>query len=122
MEGAVSQVELKQPRKLLRFSRGKLAIGLSIMLAIWLLGCAGIYATMLQPPETFARAISKLPGPVPFLIFPFQTLWTRARSGALQLGDAAPDFSLLKVDKSRTISLSGLNQTQPVVLVFGSYT
>jgi hypothetical protein len=75
-----------------------------------------------QPPETFARVMSRLPGPVPFLIFPFETAWIHARAGTLHVGDQAPDFSLLKLDKSERVQLSVLSQRQPVVLVFGSYT
>jgi peroxiredoxin len=66
--------------------------------------------------------MARMPGPVPFLIFPFETTWTHARAGRLQVGDPAPDFSLLKVDKTDRVQLSALNQRQPVVLVFGSYT
>jgi hypothetical protein len=77
---------------------------------------------MRQPPETFGKVMAKMPGPVPFLLFPFETAWTHARAGNLEAGDPAPDFSLLKVDKSARINLSELNKTQPVVLVFGSYT
>jgi hypothetical protein len=77
---------------------------------------------MHQPPETFGRVMAKMPGPVPFLLFPFETLWTHARAGNLQVGDAAPDFSLLKLDKTERVQLSTLNKQQPVVLVFGSYT
>jgi hypothetical protein len=86
--------------------------------------CFGAYVwwAMRQPPETFGRVMARMPGPVVFLVFPFETLWTRARAGSLQVGDRAPDFSLLKLDKSERIQLSTLNQQQPVVLVFGSYT
>jgi hypothetical protein len=77
---------------------------------------------MRQPPETFGKVMAKMPGPVPFLLFPFEAAWTRARSGKLQVGDQAPDFSLHKLDKSGLVKLSELNATQPVVLVFGSYT
>lgn len=77
---------------------------------------------MHQPPETFARVMSRMPGPVPFLIFPFETAWTHARAGTLHAGDRAPDFSLVKLDKSERVQLSLLSQQQPVVLVFGSYT
>jgi hypothetical protein len=77
---------------------------------------------MRQPPETFGRVMAKLPGPVPFLLFPFETAWMRARAGSLRVGDPAPDFSLLKLDKSERVKLSELNRAQPVVLVFGSYT
>jgi hypothetical protein len=77
---------------------------------------------MHQPPEKFAKVMSKMPGPVPFLLFPFETAWLRARAGHLNIGDPAPDFSLSKIDKSDKVQLSALNQQQPVVLVFGSYT
>jgi hypothetical protein len=77
---------------------------------------------MRQPPEKFATVMSKLPGPVPFLLFPFETAWTRARAGTLHVGDPAPDFSLMKLDHSARVRLSEVNKTQPVVLVFGSYT
>jgi peroxiredoxin len=49
-------------------------------------------------------------------------MWTHARAGRLQVGNAAPDFSLTKLDKSAVVQLSALTATQPVVLVFGSYT
>ena len=83
---------------------------------------AFMWHTMRQPPEAFARVMAKMPAPVVFLLFPFETLWTHARDGNLHIGDSAPDFSLLKVDKSESIQLSSLNKRQPVVLVFGSYT
>ncbi len=89
----------------------------------WLGCCAGIYAAMRQPPESFGRVMTYIPGPVAFLAFPFETLWTHARAGELRPGDAAPDFSLTKVDKSGALRLSALAaQHRPVVLIFGSYT
>jgi hypothetical protein len=86
--------------------------------------CFGAYVwwAMHQPPETFARVMARMPGPVPFLVFPFETAWIHARAGTLHVGDQAPDFSLLKLDKSERVQLSLLSQRQPVVLVFGSYT
>jgi hypothetical protein len=81
-----------------------------------------VWWAMHQPPETFGRVMARMPGPVPFLLFPFETAWLHARAGALHPGDPVPDFSLLKVDKSERVQLSVLNQGQPVVLVFGSYT
>jgi hypothetical protein len=86
--------------------------------------CFGTYVwwAMHQSPETFGRVMAKMPGPIPFLIFPFETAWLHARTGTLHVGDQAPDFSLLKLDKSARVQLSALNQQQPVVLVFGSYT
>ena len=97
----------------------------------WVLGgllvaycaCASVVLwSMRQPPETFGKVMSKMPGPVPFLLFPFETAWTLARAGTLQIGDPAPDFSLLKLHENERLTLSELNKTQPVVLVFGSYT
>ncbi len=87
----------------------------------------GAYASyivwaMRQPPETFARVMSRMPGPAVFLTIPFETLWTHERAGELHPGDAAPDFSLLKLDKTDRVQLSALTAHTPVVLVFGSYT
>ena len=90
---------------------------------LWLLACGALYGIMRRPPETFARVMAKVPGPVAFLVLPFETLWTHARAGRLQIGDPAPDFSLMKLDKSSRIQLSALTaQRKPVALVFGSYT
>ncbi len=77
---------------------------------------------MRQPPETFGKVMAKMPGPVPFVLFPFEPAWTWARAGTLHPGDSAPDFSLLKLDKSARVQLSEVNRDQPVVLIFGSYT
>lgn len=83
---------------------------------------AFMWRTMRQPPEEFARVMAKMPGPVVFMLFPFETLWLRARAGTLNAGDRAPDFTLTKLDHSGTVQLSELTKVQPVVLVFGSYT
>jgi hypothetical protein len=97
--------------------------GLAVLLALWILACGAIYRMMCKPPETFAGFMAKVPGPVAFLAFPFETMWTQARAGRLQVGDPLPDFSLMKLDKSAAIQLSGLTaQGRPVVLIFGSYT
>jgi hypothetical protein len=66
--------------------------------------------------------MARVPGPVAFLLYPFETLWTHARAGTLNIGDPAPDFSLAAVNKSGPLQLSALNKQRPVVLVFGSYT
>ena len=113
------------PRKSLRLKPHTRRV-LVTVLVLLLVGYAAFVTLVLwamrQPPETFGKIMSKMPGPVPFLLFPFETAWTRARAGNLETGDPAPNFSLLKVDKSTTVNLSELNRTQPVVLVFGSYT
>jgi len=83
---------------------------------------AYVWWAMRQPPETFGPVMARMPGPVVFLLFPFETLWMHARGGSLHRGDPAPDVSLLKVDKSERVQLSVINQRQPVVLVFGRYT
>jgi len=95
---------------------------LIVLLVVYAACTAFIWRTMRQPPEAFARVMAKMPGPVVFLLFPFETLWTHARAGNLHTGDAAPDFSLMKLDKSESVQLSSLTARQPVVLVFGSYT
>jgi hypothetical protein len=95
---------------------------LVVCLVLYATGAGFIWWSMHQPPEKFGRIMAKMPGPVPFLLFPFETLWTRARAGSLHVGDAAPDFTLRKQDKSATVRLSTLTAQQPVVLVFGSYT
>lgn len=94
----------------------------ALVLAVLYLSFAGyIWWAMHQSPETFGRVMKHMPDIAYFLV-PFETMWTHARAGHLQAGDQAPDFSLTKLDKSATIQLSSLTATQPVVLVFGSYT
>ncbi|HSZ62046.1 MAG TPA: hypothetical protein VK828_09615 [Terriglobales bacterium] len=109
--------------KKFRFPKKAVLTTVVVIAVVWLFSCAVLYDIMRQPPETFARFMSKIPGPVAFLVLPFETLWTHARAGHLEIGDAAPDFSLMKLDKSAPIQLSTLTaQGQPVVLIFGSYT
>ncbi len=84
---------------------------------------AYVWWAMRQSPETFGRVMARMPEPAVFMIFPFETLWMRARAGTLAIGDPAPDFTLNKLDKSATIQLSSFAaQKRPVVLIFGSYT
>ncbi|HEY4841033.1 MAG TPA: hypothetical protein VIH78_03660 [Terriglobales bacterium] len=106
-----------------RFWKRSVLSGVVAIAVVWVLSCAALYDIMRQPPETFARFMAKIPGPVAFLVLPFETLWTHARAGRLEVGDAAPDFSLMKLDKSASVQLSSLTaQGRPVVLIFGSYT
>jgi peroxiredoxin len=101
----------------------RLGVAFGVICVVWVLCCGALFEIMRKPPETFARFMAKLPGPVPFLLFPFETLWTRARAGALKVGDRGPDFALAKVDHSSSIRLSSLiAEGHPVVLIFGSYT
>ncbi len=76
---------------------------------------------MHQPPDEFSSLMMRV-GPLPFLLFPFETMWKQARAGHLQIGDQAPDFALPLLDYSQTVSLSSFRGKQPVVLIFGSYT
>jgi len=105
------------------FAKKALVRAFVVIALAWALACGALYQIMRQPPETFAHFMSRIPGPVAFLVLPFETLWTHARAGALQVGDPAPNFSLMKLDKSSTVQLSSLTaQGRPVVLIFGSYT
>lgn len=80
-----------------------------------------IYWLMHQEPERLAAGMGKMPMPL-FLVLPFETLWTQARAGAVNVGDPAPDFTLPTVDKSSQVQLASFRGSKPVVLVFGSYT
>lgn len=101
----------------------KIAARTLIVLVIVYLGFVGfVWWAMNQPPETFGRVMSKMPGPAVFLLAPFETLWTHARAGSLAPGETAPDFILLKLDKSERVHLADVSAHGPVVLVFGSYT
>lgn len=94
-----------------------------VLVPLWIIGCMAIYSAMRKPPDQFGHVMARIPGPVAFMVFPFETMWMRARRGTLQVGDAAPDFTLTKVDKTAQVQLSSLTaQKKPVVLVFGSYT
>ena len=104
------------------FARRVLLVVVAGVAAAYLSLGGYLWWAMHQPPENFAGAVAKMPQPVVFLLYPFETLWTHARAGSLNLGNQAPDFSLLKVDESERIQLSALNLHRPVVLVFGSYT
>lgn len=95
-----------------------ISIGVVALYAIFL---GTIYWFMRQPPVQFAGAIAKMPGPL-FMVLPFQTLWFRARAGALSEGSASPDFQLPSLDKKSTVRLSSFRGVRPVVLIFGSYT
>jgi hypothetical protein len=115
MSSLTPKVGALAPRLLLRLVA-------ALMIAYFCFG-AYVWWAMNQTPDVFGRVMSRMPGPVVFLLFPFETAWMRARAGTLDLGDPAPDFSLLKLDKSERVRLSAFTeQRRPVVLVFGSYT
>jgi hypothetical protein len=95
----------------------RLVAGLAVLYAAY---AGWIYYMMCQPPMRFAAVMAKLP-PVAMMSFPFQTMWSRARAGVLQVGAEAPDFNLQTVDKAASVRLSSFRGDRPVVLVFGSY-
>ncbi len=96
---------------------------LTVIALAWVVACGALYETMCQPPEVFGRFMAKIPGPVAFLVLPFETLWMRARAGTLHVGDPAPDFALMKLDHTASVQLSSFTaESRPVVLIFGSYT
>lgn len=97
------------------------AITLCVIFVLWLGFVDYMWHVMHRTPEDFGRVMMHMPWQV-FLVVPFETLWTRARAGSVNVGDAAPDFLLTKLDKSGTVQLSQLDHTQPVVMIFGSYT
>ena len=88
---------------------------------LWLLYVGWIFRQMHRPPAQFAATMAKMPGPA-MMLFPFETLWTRARAGSVVVGDPAPDFRLPTLDKKAEVTLASLRGSKPVVLVFGSYT
>ena len=59
---------------------------LVIAAGLWLCFVAYIGWAMRQPPEVFGRVMSRMPMPAYFL-FPFETMWTQARNGRLNVGD-----------------------------------
>jgi hypothetical protein len=103
----------KLKRRLLQIAAGILVLYLSAM--------AGFAYAMRLPPETFSRVMMHV-GPVPFLLFPFESMWKNARQGHVHVGDTAPDFTLPLLDHSGQVTLSSFRGSKPVVLVFGSYT
>ncbi|MBZ5576869.1 MAG: hypothetical protein LAP40_09955 [Acidobacteriia bacterium] len=102
--------------------RRKLLAGiLGALLLAYGVCTAALYAAMHQTPERFGAIMAKVPS-VAMIVLPFEPLWMSARRGSLRAGDAAPDFSLPRLDKSGVVRLSAEWRERPVVLVFGSYT
>jgi hypothetical protein len=94
---------------------------LSILAVTWLGFVAYVDWAMHQPPEVFGHVMARLPVPAYFL-FPFETMWTRARHGQVNPGDPAPNFTLNTLQADTPVRMSSLWSSRPVVLVFGSYT
>ena len=94
---------------------------IAALAAAWVLLCAGFYLAMRQPPSVFGQVAKRLPMPL-MMVLPFETMWNHARGGTVQIGMAAPEFTLPTLDHSQRVSLSSFRGSRPVVLVFGSYT
>jgi peroxiredoxin len=94
------------------------------MIAVVLLyGVAlGVLFVLMGRSNTVAgKTLSALPGPA-FMLLPLEPMWTRARRGALEVGQPAPDFDLPTLDGTARVRLSAQRGVKPVVLIFGSYT
>jgi len=102
--------------------RGRIILlAVAVLITAHLALTASLYWAMCQPPDRFGRFMNHVPMPM-MLVLPFETLWMRARGGSLHPGDMAPDFRLPTLDHTATVQLSSFRGSQPVVLVFGSYT
>jgi hypothetical protein len=98
-----------------------IGLALGALALVYLAASAALYIAMRQPPERFGAIMSRVPMPAMRLL-PFKPLWMSARAGSLVVGDAAPDFILPVLDRSRHARLSDEWPHRPVVLIFGSYT
>jgi hypothetical protein len=101
--------------------RSILFVSMACLVVAYVVFLASVGRAMRRPPEAFGHFMSKVPMPL-FFVVPFETMWTQARRGALQVGDQAPDFNLPLHDKSGYVRLSSFRGQKAVVLVFGSYT
>ena len=92
-----------------------------VLLPAWLGFLVYINWAMHQPPEVFGHVMAQMPMPAYFVI-PFETLWSRARAGHVNVGDAAPNLTVKRLEDKSPVELGSLWTERPVVLVFGSYT
>ena len=99
----------------------KLLLVVALLVVAHVALTASLYWAMCQTPDKFGRFMTHVPMPA-MLVLPFETLWMRARAGTVHAGDVAPDFRLPTLDHTSTVQLSSFRGSQPVVLVFGSYT
>jgi len=66
--------------------------------------CGVLFAVMLQSPDIFARTMRHVPWPA-FVVLPFKSLWMKARSGHVSVGDVAPDFSVESAGPQESFSI-----------------
>jgi thiol-disulfide isomerase/thioredoxin len=91
------------------------------LFCLWLGLVAYIGWAMRQPPKVFGHVMAHMP-PAAYVLFPFESMWTDARNGSIQVGDMAPVFTVNTLKTNMPVQLSSLWAEKPVVLVFGSYT
>jgi hypothetical protein len=91
------------------------------LFCLWIGFVVYIGWAMRQAPEVFGHVMAKMPMPAYFL-FPFETMWSGARKGTLNVGDKAPDIMVKTLDAKEPMQLASLWADKPAVLVFGSYT
>ena len=91
------------------------------IMVVYAVLCGAAFEVMRQTPERFSRVMTHVPDAV-FIVLPFKPLWYQARAGRLHTGDLAPGFALSTQDQKATVRLAAYRGSQPVVLVFGSYT
>jgi hypothetical protein len=109
-----------KPRKNWRLPRWVLPSA-GVLFAAWLGFLAYINWAMHQSPEKFGHVMARTPMPAYFVI-PFETLWSRARAGRVNVADAAPSLTIKRLEDKTPVDLGSLWSQRPVVLVFGSYT
>ena len=97
--------------KLSPIARKRLSVIAIVLVVAYVAFGSLVWWAMNQPPETFGRVMKRMPGPIPFLLFPFETAWLHARAGSLHVGDAAPDFTLPQARQIRAGSTFRFEQT-----------
>jgi hypothetical protein len=113
--------KIAKPWTLKKTTKRWIGIVCGVLFCLWLGFVVFIGWAMRQPPEVFGHVMSKMPMPAYFL-FPFETMWSSARKGTLNVGDKAPDITVKTLDAREPTQLASLWAERPVVLVFGSYT
>jgi hypothetical protein len=96
--------------------------GVVFLIAVYAVLFGTVLLAMLRPPEQFGQIMKRLPAPIVWGALPAPRMWLWARSGHLNEGDLAPDFTLSTHDHKDRVTLSSHRNQRPVVLVFGSYT
>ena len=92
-----------------------------VLFAGWIGFLTYVNWAMHQSPEVFGHVMARMPMPAYFVI-PFETLWSRARAGHVNVGDTAPSLPVKRLEDKTPVELWSLWSEKPVVLVFGSYT